>query len=124
MSTRKNRELDPVHIEQTEHDSDAEAKRVMVVSTDMSIELSAEDGDSVMAKNESQIVSGTEEAYCRGMKTVCLYGSCEKVQVSPSDSEDRWHDLSAGEMEPKEICARRIRMVNPAEGACLVMQSV
>jgi hypothetical protein len=122
--TRRNRDLDPVHIEQAEHDHEAEAKRVMIVSTEMAIELSADDGDSVISKHESKIVSGEEPADCRGMKTVCLFGICDSVMISPADSGENWHLLSLTALVPKEICARRIKMVTPVENACLVMQSV
>ena len=41
--------LDPNQISQCEHDDDTGAKKVKIIGTEMSIELDAEDGDSVLS---------------------------------------------------------------------------
>lgn len=48
--------MDVNHIQQITFDEDAEAVRVLMLPTDMSIELSAEDGDSVQTQKQMQVL--------------------------------------------------------------------
>lgn len=48
--------MDPSQITQTAYDEAAEAHRVLMVPTEMSMELSADDGDSVHAIPKMQVI--------------------------------------------------------------------
>ena len=111
--------LDPIQMQRKVYDEQIEANRVTVVGTEMGIELSAQDGDSILAIPMSQSLAEGIHSIA-GMKTLCKYGECS-LKVSPLDEGDLWLDLSAAELEPKAICARRLKI----EGTGLVVvQSV
>ena len=100
---------------------DAPTQSLKITSSgkdEFAIELRAEDGDSVISKNESTtLTEGTHS--CVGMKTACLYGE-GVVEVSPNDDGDSWHQLELPAISPKSICARRIKLTGPGQ---LVIQS-
>ncbi len=118
---RKNKGIDPTHIWQAIFDEDSESIKVELLPLELAINLDAETGDSIMSMPQSSILS-EGEADCKRIKTICLYGS-GTVSVSPSDSGDEWYELfiSPGDLVPKSICARRIKLVGSGK---LVMQSV
>jgi hypothetical protein len=57
---------------------------------------------------------------CVGMKTVCLYG-VGAITVSPSDEGEDFFALSATELVPLAICARRIKITGAGKA---VVQAV
>lgn len=127
--------LDATQIAQSTYDGTLEAVKVAIQSVDMSMELSAADGDNVTAKPDVALVSNTTAISCVGMKTINLYVSgtgTAKVQVSGTDAGATFIDLPSsttvsGAMSgPLSICARRIQIVftvgTPTVN--LVMQSV
>lgn len=82
-----------------------------------SIELNAEDGDSVLAVLPSLEMQGSQEKACVGIKCVVLYvvkGSAQ-VHVSPTSEGMVFLPLMSmdapGMSEPKHICAKRIKLV-------------
>ncbi len=84
---------------------------------EFSIELSAEDGDSVKAVLPSIELAGNQEKACIGIKCVVLYvikGSAQ-VLVSPLSQGDVFLplvDLQApGMTQTKHICAQRVKLV-------------
>jgi len=100
-------------------ENDEALKIIPAANTEFAIELSADDGDSVLMVANSSTIEDTEEHSCVGMTTVCLYGS-GTVSVSPVDNGDDWHVLTVTPLTPIKICARRIKI----SGGKLVMQSV
>lgn len=111
--------LDPVQIQRMAFDEEVNANRAKLVDTEIAVELSAEDGDSVYAIPVSLTLSEGIHSVV-GMKTLCKYGATN-ISVSPSDEGDNFYVLAITELEPKSICARRVKI----EGAGLVVvQSV
>lgn len=111
--------LDPIQMQRKVYDDQIEANRVTVVGTEMAIELSADDGDSVTAiPMSASLAEGIHSV--AGMKTLCLYGSASLL-VSPSDDGEDFYALSATQLQPLAICARRLKI----EGdGLVVVQSV
>lgn len=93
--------LDPNQIVKKEHDEETGSKKVKIVSTEMSIELNADDGDSVqtqarcisieLSENEEYDISAYSKAtlYCKkeseSMTTVTL-------DISPQEDGDFYMD--------------------------------
>lgn len=129
--------LDPSQITRMTYDSSLEAVKVSIQSVDMSIELSAADGDNVTSIPNYNLIETTAATDAKGMKTVNLYvdagaAASAKIQVSPVDSGNNWIDLPSsttaqGAMSgPLSICARRVQVVVVTGTPVyhLVMQSV
>jgi hypothetical protein len=113
--------LDPVHIQQYVFDEETESYKVKLIPTEMSIELDAADGDNIrVIPNGSKLNENDQIMSCVGMKTVCLYGE-GIVSISPEDEGDEFYTLIITSLQPKEICARRIKIVGSGK---LVMQAV
>lgn len=113
---------------ETDHDA---IRVVQVHDQEVSIEINAEDGDSVLALPKSVILSG--ESDCKDLRSVCVYhrgsGSL-KLQVSPVDSGDVWATCASMAAGPEMACAkvdviaRRVRlMIDDGVEAHLVGQS-
>lgn len=120
--------MDPVHIQQCVFDEDTESNKVKLVGTEIEIELSADDGDSVISRPMSVSFSTKDiPMKCDGMKSVCVYikEGTITVRVSPEDQGEFWIDLITAEQTSSiaGICARRIQMTGTGEGV-LVMQAV
>ena len=110
---------DPIQIARRVFDEESDSNRVKLVETEMAIELSAEDGDSVLAVHTSLVLQEGIHSVA-GMKTLCLYGSAT-LSVSPHDEGEEFYSISPAETEPKTICARRLKI----EGTgTVVVQSV
>lgn len=84
---------------------------------EFSIELNAEDGDSVKAILPNIELQGNQEKTCIGIKCVVLYvvkGSAQ-VLVSPMLEGDVFMPLleqqGMGMSNPKHICAQRIKLI-------------
>lgn len=100
-------------------EKDDAIKIIPSANTEFSIELSAEDGDSVITIPNTLIITDTEAHSCIGMSTACLFGE-GTVSISPMDSGDEWHNLTVASLVPVKICARRIKI----SGGKLVLQAV
>ena len=79
------------------------------VHTEFAIELSAVDGDSVTSMRPSLAMSESIQD-CSTMSKVCLFGE-GIVSISPVVDADEWHILPMTNLEIKEICAMRIKLV-------------
>lgn len=108
----RNKTLDPYHIAQAIYDADSNSNRVKMVDAEMQIELSAEDGDSVLCLPDCQhfsklnMTTGTEvveEFNCQKYTHFQIY--IEKVEnldpnisytaslkVKPSDASENYFD--------------------------------
>lgn len=100
-------------------DTDHDAIRVVQMhDQEVSIELAAEDGDSVLALPKNVILSG--EADCKDFRSVGVYykgTGTVKLQLSPADNGTAWATcvtLTAGvdlACSRVEIVGRRVRLV-------------
>jgi len=113
--------LDLRHMAQHEHDHVSGAKKVKIVSTDMSIELDAADGDSVISHrlHIKTSIKG-QELDAKGLSELTLYVSSGllDVYVSPADSGNEWYALAQGisTLSSYSINASRVRMDGAGEG--------
>lgn len=124
-------------------DPTTESLKTTMGTTETEIELSADDGDSIIAVPVNNLSSTAgEEISCVGMKTAELYVEAEatadsaKIEVSPVDTGNVWMEVASSTVAadptllkssgPKAICARRIRItvVSGAPVAHLVVQGV
>lgn len=94
--------LDPNQITKIEHDDASGAKRVTMVNTEMSIELDADDGDSVQIqpRSYSNMVTLGQELDISAYKSLKMYAKSLsggphddlKLHISPVASGDVWVD--------------------------------
>lgn len=87
------------------------------MDAEFAVELSHEDGDSVLAVLPTLELSESQEKACIGIKSVVLYvekGSAQ-VLVSPKEEGELFFPLcelaAPGMSEVKQICAKRIKLV-------------
>jgi hypothetical protein len=123
MSHRSRR--DPNHISQHEHNEELDAKRVEIVSADMSIELDADDGDSVQTQGrlfEYSNVQNDTPMPCGACKEVNLCSNTPvQLMVSPDDSGETWLQVaetvnnSLQQTGPVQILAKRMKVTGMTE---------
>lgn len=111
--------LDTVQALKRAVEADHDAIRIVQVhDQDISIELDASDGDSVLALPKNSILTG--EADAKELRAVSVYykgAGNVKLQCSPTDSGDVWatvSTLAAGvdlACSRVEVVARRVRLV-------------
>lgn len=110
--------LDPQYIARCEHDEASESKRVKIVDTELSIELDADDGDSVQTQGrliDYNLTSGevADISICREIK---VYSSGEfTVEYSPkTEGEDSWISMgqSTNETAIIPILAKRVKVTS------------
>lgn len=124
------------------YDPDTGSLKTTTGATETQIELSADDGDSVITYPNNVVISDIGvDTSCVGMRSAQLYieagaASEAKIQVSPVDSGNIWMDLTGTSLsnDPtnlkssaiQTICARRIRVVvvSGTPVTHLVMQAV
>jgi hypothetical protein len=82
---------------------------IPAANTEFAIELSADDGDSVITIPKSVTVETGETVSAAGMKTLCMYGAAT-VEVSPDDSGATFYSVSVTALTPISICAKRVRV--------------
>lgn len=119
--------LDPSQITQYVYDSTSEAFKVKLQDTDISMELSASDGDSITAHpakltaSALGVSSPTDDASdiipaldCSSLREVhvSINGTgTVNVMVSPNDSGSYFYSVGgAGAILP--VCARRVKVVS------------
>lgn len=107
----------PTAIKRTiDHHHDA-IRVVQAFNTEMAIEVSAEDGDSVQAVARTRVIKESDgEQGCKDLRRICLY-SAGTVEVSPDGII--WIQLPIDLLEVKDICASKIRV----HGCMVVGQS-
>lgn len=105
---------DPNHIVQYEHDELSGAKKVKMVDTEMSIELDADDGDSVQtqARRFEYSPKSEEEVDVSQWSEYQVYskGATFEVYVSPGD--DNWYldVMIADRMPIARIMAKKMKV--------------
>lgn len=88
-----------------EHDA---VRVVQALNTEMYIQVSAEDSDSVESVARSRVVTPEDGAVdCSRMRKVCNYGTSGLVEIS-ADGET-FIDLLLPQGMVKELCAMKIR---------------
>lgn len=122
--------VDPIHIQQLVFDDETESYKMRMVGTEMSVELSHMDGDSVYSMTPSMTVSTKDVAQnCMGMKRVCAFKSDEapselKIEISPNAEGEEFYTLmtltAKGPSQVMEICAARIRMSGSGQGSMVI----
>lgn len=123
MEDKKSKQ-DPSHITQMTFDEDSWAVRTKLVDTEMNMELSAEDGDSVISQPAKFMASAMEctaedkdkdvipPMPCANLREihVSTEGTAGvSVLVSPQDSGDFFYAIGGSDAILK-ICARRIKV--------------
>ncbi len=108
--SRANKNTDPVHIQQTVFDAEAEANRVVIVS-DIQLALDAKEDSIVAVKRSVKVQDETVD--CSGMNKICLFGE-GKIYVSPDSEGDEFYDVGAISERPQDICAKRVKVVGKA----------
>lgn len=120
MANDKSR-LDPVQIAQRSFDEELGASRVHMVDADMAIELSAEDGDSVITKVQTvalKVMDGQIVDLSMYTK-VCLVGAETADLVLVLDNEEfMMYNLVKGVI--KEICLTEVKVVLPNDAYLMV----
>lgn len=116
--------LDPNQISQFEHDEENCAKRVTIVNTEMAMELSADDGDSVQGQArvfEYQVISGEEFdiTFCKELIIYC--DESYTLEISPVPSGDRWSSKTSSSGESMLIFARRARITTSDDSSLVVL---
>lgn len=122
MSERS--KLDQTHIAQMTFDEDSRSMKVKITDTEMSMELNADDGDSVLSKPVKLVASAMEckaedngkdvipALDCSNLREIHVsiegLGSVD-VLVSPQDSGDFFYTVGHSDAILK-ICARRIKV--------------
>lgn len=132
--------LDSLQIQRNMYDADSKAIRAKMVSTEMSIELNHEDGDSVTSHHPSLVISALgvddsdaviiPEQKCLSMKKYSLYidfknevrTGCIKVMVSPMIEGDFFvestkYDFTSESknaiiIDAKDLLAQRIKVIS------------
>jgi hypothetical protein len=92
---------------------DKALKIIPAANTEFSIELSADDGDSVVAIKRSVVVEANTTVDAKGMQQICLYAA-GTLSVSPSDSGEDFITIPATVGQVVSICARRVRVTAKA----------
>jgi hypothetical protein len=83
---------------------------VQALNTEMVIELSAEDGDSIQSVARSVLVKPEDGAVdCSSLRRICKYGE-GVVAVSPDGV--LWVELACSNLEVKEVCASKIMVTD------------
>jgi len=110
--------LDATQVFKRTFDETHDAVRVMqALNTEMAIELSAEDGDSVQSVARTvSITPASGEVDCSALRRICMYGS-GVVEVSPDGTS--FVTLSLVALQVRDICALKIRVT----GCTVVGQS-
>ena len=103
-------------------ETDNAVRTVPASSTTFAIELDAADGDNILTKPDNNVVTTDTTVSVVGMKTLCLYGTCTTVEVSPQDSGGTFYTIIPTALTPMTICARRLRTTG-LSGA-IVVQAV
>jgi len=92
-------------------ESDGAIKIIPASNTSFSVDLRAEDGDSVTTHPNTITINDTEIHNCKGMATGCLFGE-GRILISPDDDGDDWYELSVERLVPFKLCARRIKILS------------
>lgn len=92
---------------------DEALKIIPAANTQFSIELSHEDGDSVIAIKRSTILEANSTADAKGMSSICLFAE-GTLSISPSDEGEDFITIPAAIGQVVAICARRVRVTAKA----------
>lgn len=104
--------LDQTQIAQLVFDDEKNANRVALVGTEISIELDAEDGDSVISKKKTDVIHLRSPKTILNMsmvEKVCLYG-CDKalLKILLDNKEIHCYTLQKG--EALDIFAKQVEI--------------
>lgn len=108
--------LDVTQIQKLKYDSEKKADRVVLVNEDLEMELSAEDGDSVVSKCLTQaiFVQENQEVDLSMASKVCLVGDSETATLvaTVEGIEVLSLTLKKGEITPVCITTAKIKNIS------------
>lgn len=94
------------------YDADNEALKVSLLNAE--IELSAHDGDSVLAIPETKVITEPGVYDISNVSKISLFDKTPNestiiVEISPSETEDVWFVIILA-INPLDVCAKRLRV--------------
>lgn len=103
--------LDRNQIEKMSFDEETNSKRVYLAGGELSVELDAEDGDSIIVKHDTQLlpISNNDIIDLSRYSKICLIGasSC-KISAIVDNQEILLYNISQGDV--KEICLKSVKI--------------
>lgn len=120
------------HVLNRAFDRETDTLKTQLMNADIAIELSAEDGDSVIAKKEhtAQSITSGDIIDVSGMSKAAVYligNTTElKIEASPLSSGDVFITIHAASTSNsvviKDICAERLKITSDTGDLHLVLQ--
>jgi hypothetical protein len=104
-------QLDAAQVFKRTVDGEHDAIRVVqALNTEMQIELSAEDGDSIQSVARTRLIKAEDgEVDCSDLRRICFYGNTDAhVELSPDGKS--WFKMHVLELQVKEICAMKLKI--------------
>ena len=123
MSGNDITKLDRNQIEKMSFDELTRSRRVYLAGGELSIELNAEDGDSVLVKHDTQVIeiNNDDVVYLSRFSKICLIGaeSCQ-IKAFIDNQEFVLYNITQGEV--KQICLTSVKIGLAAGTAYLTVQ--
>lgn len=117
--------LDPNQISQSEHDQVAKAKKVKIVDTAFSIELDAEDGDSVISKKQTKAVLISDGVILdlSMVGKVCLFGAnSAKLEIMLDSVQLDAYTIQKGIVQDVCLTQVKVTLSDPETTSYLMVQ--
>jgi hypothetical protein len=111
---------DPIQIARMTFDEEAEATRVVMVPTEMSMELSAEDGDSILAHPVMQVLEVEAGQIVDTSKARRVMSVVDEVVITAVILSTEVPMYMLNSMLPSEICVPAIKC---SKATTLILQS-
>lgn len=115
--------LDKHQMDKLTFDEQTRSRRMFLAGGELSIELSADDGDSVLVKHDTQVIeiSNNEIVDLSRFSKVCLIGaeSCQ-IKALVDNQEFLLYTVTQGEV--KQICLTSVKIGLSVEKAYLTVQ--
>ncbi len=115
--------LDKHQMDKMTFDEDTRSRRMFIAGGEISMELSADDGDSVLVKKDTQIIeiSNNEIVDLSRFSKICLIGaqSCQ-LKAIIDNQEFPLYNIAEGEV--KQICLASVKIGLNVEKAYLTVQ--
>jgi hypothetical protein len=115
MGNVNHSKADPIQIARATFDEAAEAQRVIMVQAEMAIEISADDGDSVITQSAMEVhvlEAGATVDTSKMKRMSCYPAAIVKVVIGEVE-----HNLATVGSTPVEVCAPMVKVMT----ACTVV---
>jgi hypothetical protein len=115
--------LDKHQMDKITFDEATKSRRMYLAGGDLSIELNAEDGDSVLVKQDTQIleVSNGDVVDLSRFSKLCLIGA-ESCQIKAFVDNQEFLLYTVAQGEVKQICLTSVKIGLNVEKAYLTVQ--